>query len=342
MLSLLLRLLLVTVLLCAVPIQADVPADEITSLPGWTGKLPSRHYSGFFPTSLDGSPGAMLHYWLTLSESQPTTDPLVVWLQGGPGCSSLFGLLYENGQLHFSGDKDATGAPTLVQNPYAWTKVANMLWLEQPVGVGFSYCQSGNCTCDYEGCAFGVDAYGFFVNFFGAYPELAKLDFHISGESYGGVYVPFVADAVLKGNQQGGNTPVNLKGILIGNGVGGLLNATEQLRRRSDFFYGHTYSTHHSRRAGCRTFAVYSQCCRLCALMCVSGHAMFSYQQQKQIDAACDWNATSVSSGCRDAVSTAMAGVGDYYMSAQRTLHAHMLSQPPSCRRRTRVAIHRT
>ena len=239
MLSLLLRFSLAAVLLSAVLVHADVPADEITSLPGWTGKLPSKHYSGFFPTTTDGSQGAMLHYWLTLSENKPATDPLVVWLQGGPGCSSLFGLLYENGQFRFSGETDnSTGLPTLVQNPYAWTKVANMLWLEQPVGVGFSYCLSDNCTCDYEGCPFGIDAYGFFVNFFKGYPELSKLDFHISGESYGGVYVPYVADSVLMGNQQGGNQKVNLKGILIGNGVGGLLNATEQLRRRSDFFYG--------------------------------------------------------------------------------------------------------
>ena len=181
----------------------------------------------------------MLHYWLTLSESNPATDPLVVWLQGGPGCSSLFGMLYENGQFRFSGETDnSTSLPQLVQNQYAWTKVANMLWLEQPVGVGFSYCLNNNCTCNREGCPFGIDAYNFFVNFFKGFPELAKLDLHISGESYGGVYVPFVADAILTGNQQKQNTPVNLKGILIGNGVGGLLNSTEQIRRRSDFFYG--------------------------------------------------------------------------------------------------------
>ena len=291
MLATLLRLLLAAVCLSAALVLAAVPADEITSLPGWTGKLPSRHYSGFFPTSLDGSPGAMLHYWLTLSESQPATDPLVVWLQGGPGCSSLFGLLYENGQLHFSGDKDATGAPTLVQNPYAWTKVANMLWLEQPVGVGFSYCQSGNCTCDYEGCAFDVDAYGFFVNFFGAYPELAKLDFHISGESYGGVYVPYIADAILTGNAGGKSPLINLKGILIGNGLGGAISDDNEIERREmDFLYG---------------------------------HAAISYQKRLKIDALCDWNGT-LSQECEDAMNDAVSGVGDFYMSACTHNTAHI------------------
>ena len=181
MFALLFRLLLVASCLTAALVLAAVPADEITSLPGWTGKLPSKHYSGFFPTTLDGAAGGgMLHYWLTLSESDPTKDPVVVWLQGGPGCSSLFGLWserarhgmrmaqlvrniallthaffacalrrYENGQLHFSGEKDnSTGVPLVVQNDYAWTKRATMLWLEQPVGVGFSYCLNNNCRLE--------------------------------------------------------------------------------------------------------------------------------------------------------------------------------------------------
>ena len=166
MLSRFLLPLCAVVLLSAVLARAEVASHEITSLPGWSGKLPSRHFSGYFPTTINGSSGSsdgMLHYYLTLSESKPETDPLVVWLQGGPGCSSLFGMLYENGQLHFSGDTDKSGLPTLAANPFAWTKVANMLFLEQPVGVGFSYCRN-NCSCDREGCPFGVDAYNFLVS----------------------------------------------------------------------------------------------------------------------------------------------------------------------------------
>ena len=282
MLSLFLRLLCTVVLVSVVLVQAAVPADEITTLPGWTGKLPSRHYSGFFPTTTDGSTDSMLHYWLTLSENNPATDPLVMWLQGGPGCSSIFGMLYENGQLHFSGEtNNNTGIPQLVQNPYAWSKVANMLWLEQPVGVGFSYCVAVNCSCDYEDCGFDVDAYHFLVNFFAAYPELAKLDFHISGESYGGVYVPYIANAVLMGNAAGTNPTINLKGILIGNGLGGNADVNEMTRRDSDFFYG---------------------------------HAAFSYQAQLQIDRQCDWNGT-LTQLCQDAISNAESGTGNYYMS---------------------------
>ena len=181
----------------------------------------------------------------------------------------------------------APAHPTLVQNPYAWTKVANMLWLEQPVGVGFSYCQNNNCTCDYEGCSFDVDAYGFFVNFLKAYPELSKLDFHISGESYGGVYVPYIANAVLTGNAGGKNPTINLKGILIGNGLGGDADDNEQTKRSIDFFYG---------------------------------HAAYSYQAQRKIDALCDWNGT-LSQDCQNALQDAFRGVGDFYMSALTHMH---------------------
>ena len=157
-------LLFTVTLLHSTPVHAAVAGDEVTSLPGWSGPLPSKHYSGYFPTTLDGTSAGQLHYWLTLSESNPASDPVVLWLQGGPGCSSLFGLLYENGQVHFKAD-NATGLPQLVYNPYAWTQAATMLWLEQPIGVGFSYCEAG-AKGDCSGTNFGLDAYHFFVNFF--------------------------------------------------------------------------------------------------------------------------------------------------------------------------------
>ncbi|KAJ1438406.1 Alpha/Beta hydrolase protein, partial [Ochromonadaceae sp. CCMP2298] len=79
--------------------SAAVLEDKVTSLPGFKGDLPSTHYSGYLPTGkLSGGPG-QLHYWFIESTNDPASDPVVLWLNGGPGSSSLIGLLTENGQI---------------------------------------------------------------------------------------------------------------------------------------------------------------------------------------------------------------------------------------------------
>ena len=80
-------------------VEGAVESDKVTSLPGYKGELPSTHYSGYLPVGeLSKSPG-QLHYWFIESESSPSEDPVVLWLNGGPGSSSLIGLLTENGQI---------------------------------------------------------------------------------------------------------------------------------------------------------------------------------------------------------------------------------------------------
>ena len=104
--------------------------DLVTSMPGVTFTLNYRHYSGY----LEADHGNMLHYWFFESQSgHHEKDPVVLWLNGGPGCSSMLGALTELGPLFL--DKNATLRP----NPNAWTGKANVLFLETPSGVGFSY-----------------------------------------------------------------------------------------------------------------------------------------------------------------------------------------------------------
>ncbi|RXG62258.1 Lysosomal protective protein [Armadillidium vulgare] len=111
--------------------------DLITYLPGLNHVLTFKHYSGY----LNGSIGHHLHYWFVESSSEPSTDPVILWLNGGPGCSSLDGLFNELGPYHISED-----GTTLYMNKFSWNTVANVLFLESPVCVGFSYKDGDDCT----------------------------------------------------------------------------------------------------------------------------------------------------------------------------------------------------
>lgn len=194
---------------------AAVPADLITSLPGWSGALPSNQYSGL--VKLYPNSGKNLHYWFVECQnaSIAANAPVILWLNGGPGCSSLDGYLYEHGPFHVS----ETNVSQLYQNPYTWANLAHTIFLEAPAGVGFSYSTNDK---DYStnDTQTADDNFAFLQWFFTSYPEFAGNDFYISGESYAGVYVPTLAQRVVQGNTQG-QSDIKLKGILVGNGCTG-------------------------------------------------------------------------------------------------------------------------
>lgn len=162
--------------------------DFIDELPGY-GRTPTPQFSGFLDASAGcdvatNGPVCQLHYWLALAENEPAKAPVVLWLNGGPGSSSILGFLQEEGPLLIN----ATGG--LMENPWAWTKYANLLALEAPIGVGYSYCsrqkdQGKPCvnTDRYTASASRAALVDFFKNKF---PEFAKNRFYITGESYAG------------------------------------------------------------------------------------------------------------------------------------------------------------
>lgn len=204
-------------LCCSVFVAADVPGDLITSLPGY-GTTSSKQYSGLMP--VDDAKSVFLHYWfVTATDVNPSTAPVLVWLNGGPGCSSLEGFLYENGPLHFTGETNSsTGVPTLQDNPYAWSRQANVIFLESPAGVGFSYAVNGSTSTTDE--ITSQNNYGFLKNWMAAYSEFASNPFFITGESYAGIYIPTLAYRVLQGAQSGDNK-INMVGFAVGNACWG-------------------------------------------------------------------------------------------------------------------------
>ncbi|XP_074578031.1 serine carboxypeptidase 1 [Curcuma longa] len=199
--------------LCCLSLAAPEGA-RITSLPGFNGTLPSDHYGGY--VTIDEEHGRKLYYYFVLSEGNPSTDPLVLWLNGGPGCSSFDGFVYEHGPFNFeSGGKSL---PKLHLNPYSWSKVSNVLYLDSPAGVGLSYSnnKSDYVTGDLKTAS---DSHKFLLKWFQLYPEFLANPFYISGESYAGVYVPTLSYEVAQGIKSGVEPILNLKGYMVGNGV---------------------------------------------------------------------------------------------------------------------------
>jgi cathepsin A (carboxypeptidase C) len=139
------------------------------------------------------------------SRNDPKNDPVVLWLNGGPGCSSLTGLFLELGPARVNAHQQ------LDFNPYSWNSNASVIFLDQPVNVGFSY--SGSSVSDT--LAAGKDVYALLTLFFKQFPEYATQDFHIAGESYAGHYIPAFAHEILAHEK----TNINLKSLMIGNGL---------------------------------------------------------------------------------------------------------------------------
>ena len=112
-------------LICSLT-HAEILSDRIISLPGWNGALPSKHYGGYLNVSdpVTGKLGTHLYYLFAESEGNPSTDPIILWMNGGPGCSSLLGYFTENGAFKVS------SGSTLSLNRYRWTRmVSNRIYL---------------------------------------------------------------------------------------------------------------------------------------------------------------------------------------------------------------------
>jgi len=161
-----------------------------------------KQYSGYLD---DDENDKHLFYWFFESRNDPKNDPVVLWLNGGPGCSSLTGLFLELGPASI----DKKGK--LHNNPYSWNANASVIFLDQPVNVGYSY--SGGSVSNTV--AAGKDVYALLTLFFKQFPEYAKQDFHIAGESYAGHYIPVFTSEILSHKKRN----INLKSVLIGNGL---------------------------------------------------------------------------------------------------------------------------
>jgi vitellogenic carboxypeptidase-like protein len=149
--------------------------------------------------------------------NQPGDFPLLIWLNGGPGASSLNGLFLENGPYLMA--SDAVG--TIFENPYAWNKEAHIMYWDNPVGSGYSFNDNERYVNSED--ELSDQFYAALQVFFREYSEYSSCPLYITGESYGGKYIPAIAEKILEKNQKVRENEgdkdiiINLKGLSIGN-----------------------------------------------------------------------------------------------------------------------------
>lgn len=184
---------------------------DLSSVPGLSQftNYTAAIYSGYLYINENKSH----HYIFVESQGAPTTDPLVLWLNGGPGCSSILGFLYEHGPFVYP-----DGSTELMFNEFAWNQHANVIYMESPACVGLSYCNDANMQFDDEGTA--SDNLAALVSWFNKFPEFQGRSFFVAGESYAGVYVPYISYYIDQYNENGNGTfKINLTGFAVGNPV---------------------------------------------------------------------------------------------------------------------------
>ncbi|KAF7307464.1 Alpha/beta-hydrolase [Mycena indigotica] len=189
---------------------------EVTSpLPNVTEPLGVRSFAGNVGVNREGHPNATLFFWAFEKTNgslttNSTTKPWIIWLNGlsscGPGSSSMIGMMRENGPLR------VTGNFSIIRNDLSWNKLADTIWIDQPVARGILLLTR-------------MATVQFLSNLVKIFPSLAKRPLHLSGESYAGTYIPYIAKTIFSTP----NPPVRLAKIIVGDGTLGDFATSEHL-----------------------------------------------------------------------------------------------------------------
>lgn len=214
---------------------ADLPPKSsfvVDNLPGTEGLNLTTQYAGFL--TVNATAEADIFFWFFESQGSPSTDPLLLWLTGGPGCASELAVFFENGPLELS-----QGVPVSTQlsaREYAWNRNANLLYVDQPVGTGFSHGKVDGYVHNETQVA--EDMYSFLQQFLAVFTDLQGRDFFIFCESYGGKYCPAVAAEINNMNKKlpGGAVSIPIQAVGIGNG---LTDPAAQYSQYTNYAYAH-------------------------------------------------------------------------------------------------------
>ncbi|KAL1920404.1 uncharacterized protein VTP21DRAFT_781 [Calcarisporiella thermophila] len=173
----------------------------VRNLPGLPQHTKLTQYAGH--VEINSKTNSNIFFWLFERLIKTEKDKLVIWLNGGPGCSSEDGVFLENGPFRIKPDL------TLAINSGAWNKYATVLFVDQPPGTGLSYADTNHYAKSIDEV---VDKFMVFLDkFFDMFPKYKKSELYITGESYAGIYIPYFTTEILKRNKY------NLQAIAIGN-----------------------------------------------------------------------------------------------------------------------------
>ncbi|KAK6859458.1 hypothetical protein PG995_003094 [Apiospora arundinis] len=178
-------------------------AVDGSKLPNITFDI-GESYAGSLP--IDSSNSSELFFWFFPSADAAVKKEIVIWFTGGPGCSSMNGLFAENGPVTWM---PGTFGPQL--NPWSWHRLSNVVWIDQPVGTGYS---TGTPTANNE-TDVATQFRGFWKNFVDVF-KMQGYSVYITGESYAGAYCPYIASGMLDQNDK---EYFNVSGMLVYDGV---------------------------------------------------------------------------------------------------------------------------
>lgn len=282
-----------TLMLTVTFAQRDHP-DRLNSLPGYPHPLLSPWYSGYLDYELNGV-DIHTHFVYIEAEENENNAPLIYWSNGGPGASSLFGLMTELGPLLLSDlslqtrEYKETGIPTPLYNPDSWTKLGSLLIFDAPAPVGFSYCNKdlngkGNSCMAWTDELASENSYLALQAFYQKFPSLSNRALFLTGESYAGIYIPTLARRILEGSES-----MNLQGFAVGDGCLG--TATEVCGHLETNSWKNIYFN----------------------LLFMAGHGQMPWSTFQKLLAVCEKDTTNLSPECQAMIYAVELELGGFY-----------------------------
>ncbi|XP_027338177.1 serine carboxypeptidase-like 11 [Abrus precatorius] len=188
--------------------------STVQFLPGFEGPLPFVLETGY--VGVGEGENVQAFYYFIESESNPKKDPLMLWLTGGPGCSSLSGLVFQIGPFAFKKEEYNGSLPNLVLKPHSWTKVSSIIFVDLPVSTGFTYART-EFAAQRSDWLHVHQVHQFLRKWLIDHPRFLSNDFYIGGDSYSGIPIPVIVQEISQANEKGVQPWINVQGYLLGN-----------------------------------------------------------------------------------------------------------------------------